>query len=198
MLASVDWGSVPDWLAGIGAILALIFAFFAVLAAHRTTVQQGLQLKVIQEDRARLQAGKVACWIHDDGGPVCRVQNGSDLPVFTTHVLIRYWPTVSPGMLDDVRWWHRISVWTCPPGCIDLPIRAENLPTPPRLTSGSAQAAIVFSDAHGVLWKRDINGRLSEIDVDIMRTIFDSSTADWTKADDAPTLDMHLRGRDRI
>jgi hypothetical protein len=45
-LAQIDWGSVPDSLGGAGSVLALIFAFYAVRAAHRANVQQGLQLQI--------------------------------------------------------------------------------------------------------------------------------------------------------
>ena len=43
-LAAVDWGSVPDWFAGAGALLALLLAFVAVRAAHRTNMRQSNQL----------------------------------------------------------------------------------------------------------------------------------------------------------
>jgi hypothetical protein len=40
VLAKLDWGSVPDWLAGVGSILALLFAAAAVLAALRANRHQ--------------------------------------------------------------------------------------------------------------------------------------------------------------
>ena len=90
VLAQIDWGSVPDWLGGAGSVMALIFAFYAVRAAHRANVQQGLQLKALEEDRTQAQASKVAVWcIRDtEDSPSCRIRNASDLPIFSVIVCI--------------------------------------------------------------------------------------------------------------
>lgn len=43
------WGSVPDWLAGCGAIAILIFARAAARSARRTNEQQAVQLAHLEE-----------------------------------------------------------------------------------------------------------------------------------------------------
>lgn len=65
-----DWGSVPDWLAGGGAMLALIFAGWAALSAHSTNKLQGAQLARLEnreaerrEEELRKQASQVAVWL---------------------------------------------------------------------------------------------------------------------------------------
>ena len=67
---SVDWGSVPDWLAGSGAIIALIFAGMAALAARRTNQIQSAQINELQREsnerrllERRQMASKVAVYI---------------------------------------------------------------------------------------------------------------------------------------
>jgi len=92
----ISWGSVPDWLSGVGTVSALAFAAVAARSALRADRQQGLQLQRLQQtdmeresDRRRSQAARVAAWIvlHGDaaqsspavwcvngsGGPVCSV-----------------------------------------------------------------------------------------------------------------------------
>jgi hypothetical protein len=43
-------GSKAEWLAGIGAVSALIFAFFAVRAANRQNKHQAEQLANLEEE----------------------------------------------------------------------------------------------------------------------------------------------------
>ncbi|WP_433507287.1 hypothetical protein ACQP04_12965 [Pseudonocardia halophobica] len=85
-------GSKADWLAGIGAIGALIFAFFAVRAAYKQNLFQAEQIRRLEDDqrerdadRRRDQASKVAIWWvrgpHDEVPYSFRYSNTSDLPV---------------------------------------------------------------------------------------------------------------------
>lgn len=93
---SIDWGSVPDWLAGAGAVTALIFAAAAVRVNRETNRGQAQQIKKLEEDQERReserraeQATKVAVWVsaHSADGeadlPLVRLVNSSSLPVYT-------------------------------------------------------------------------------------------------------------------
>ena len=82
---NVDWGSVPDWLAGIGALSALFFAAVAARAAWDGSKLQARQiLKLEEADLRRVEAGereqasKVAVWIRmaEDAAPVVVCMNG--------------------------------------------------------------------------------------------------------------------------
>lgn len=88
---AVDWGSVPDWLAGTGTILAVAFAATAAKAAWKANQIQARQLERLEqsdsirmtnEDRA--QAQRVAVWLRMSDTPTPSIVcfNGSDLPVY--------------------------------------------------------------------------------------------------------------------
>lgn len=62
VLAQVDWGSVPDWFAGVGSIAALGFALFAVLAAYKTNRQQAQQVQLLLAEARESQARNTASW----------------------------------------------------------------------------------------------------------------------------------------
>ena len=95
---SVDWGSVPDWLAGSGAIIALIFAGMAALAARRTNQIQSAQINELQREsnerrllERRQMASKVAVYIAVENVsstrlPVVRFLNSNPTPVYGLHV----------------------------------------------------------------------------------------------------------------
>ena len=58
MLAQAEFGTVPDWLAAVGTLLAFVVALrllFKELAAHREQ----------EEDRRRNQASLVTAWMID-------------------------------------------------------------------------------------------------------------------------------------
>jgi len=87
----INWGSVPDWFAGVGALVALTFAGVAARSALRTNEQQSRQLAQLEraeveraEDRRRAQAAKVASWIVLAPGsePEVWCMNSSGLPVY--------------------------------------------------------------------------------------------------------------------
>jgi hypothetical protein len=54
-MADADWGSVPDWLAAIGALVALIFAGIGARAVLRANEQQSKQLAGLDADVRRLR-----------------------------------------------------------------------------------------------------------------------------------------------
>ncbi|WP_143027784.1 hypothetical protein [Lentzea albidocapillata] len=89
-MANINWGSVPDWFAGSGAVLALFFARRAVKAAHATNEQQNKQLRQLEaaeqrrdDDERRRQASQLAVWLVRDGDSVLvRFANTSSQPVY--------------------------------------------------------------------------------------------------------------------
>ncbi|WP_433507999.1 hypothetical protein ACQP04_16990 [Pseudonocardia halophobica] len=99
-LAQVDWGSVPDWLAGIGSILALTFAYFAVRAAFRANRFQAEQIRDAALDKHREQASQVAIW--SPNGEISKTSstenlilhsvNRSGLPVYGIQVAVFVMP----------------------------------------------------------------------------------------------------------
>ena len=93
-MIELDWGALPDWLAGIGAITALVFARAAARSAKLTNEQQSVQLRKLEEseqDRAieqqREQAAHFAVWItlwrDDNYAPGVSLVNSNKTPMYS-------------------------------------------------------------------------------------------------------------------
>ncbi|GEL20740.1 hypothetical protein PA7_45770 [Pseudonocardia asaccharolytica DSM 44247 = NBRC 16224] len=179
-VVSIDWGSVPDWLAGIGAVLALIFAAAAAKAAWAANKVQARQLarldQVDLDNRAseeRAQASKIAAWIRmvESGAPAVVCFNGSALPIYRLKIFpvlhgeemldrgVTYsvkGPDSSPRVLD-----HATSV-----------IKAAFVERGPAndegggldwgdlYAEGRISVSISFVDSAGRSWRRGVAGRL--------------------------------------
>jgi hypothetical protein len=110
-IGSINFGAVPDWLGGAGAVLALLWAKKAAKAATRTAEQLEEQIKAQQLQwndaivaRQREQDEKVAAWIefHDNPLPEGQrttaaqvlgtyfyyLRNASDLPIYEVQTQI--------------------------------------------------------------------------------------------------------------
>lgn len=88
---TIDWGSFPDWLAGLAAVFALGFAGAAAQAAWKASKIQARQIEKLEqaelrraEAERRSQAERVAIWIRmaEDSKPAVVCFNGSGLPVY--------------------------------------------------------------------------------------------------------------------
>ena len=163
----IAWGSVPDWLAGGGAVIALLWARKAARATLETSCQQAVQIEAMKTDRRRAQADKVAAWIDPgkrDGDPNGNhpailqfiVRNVSDLPVYYVHV----WATTAMGEVVSLDILNAV-----PPGVSEL---APPFATPGTLKRGQAGrqlwTSMMFADAAGRFWYRERDGKLTSID----------------------------------
>jgi hypothetical protein len=213
---SMDWGSVPDWLAGVGAVTALVFAYFAVRASHQTNIQQGKQLLALEDDRRRSQAAQVAAWITEVSGElICKVQNSSPLPVFAVHIYLRQLMR-HPDVAEN-RAWIRVSPLVLPPGVTDIPIAGEvssydvwvelidrrlALPvadqrTELRPSPRATRPAVTFEDTNGHAWYRDAHGVLHETNRPGLEGLYFARPDQprWAFAKDVPFIDQTLAGR---
>ena len=155
-LAQINWGSVPDWLSGLGTILALVFAGLAVRAAHRTNVQQSKQLEMLEEDRRRSQASRVAAWCFtgSKGEPTYRITNTSGLPVFRVELWAIDGDGISPGRSDVTK------LSFVPVGDSNVAIEVGQLND-----AANDQRLLVemsFMDCAGASWARRARGELIE------------------------------------
>lgn len=169
---NIDWGSAPDWIAGIGATSALVFAALAVRAANQQNRHQADQLARLEEDqrerdrdRHRAQAEKVAAWherISEMGGPspfptvydAFIVRNASDVPVYSVWVAAsgprRDHENFAVGNLDVV-----------PPGSHSIEMRhVSDL----KVSEFTPRVLVMFRDSGGRCWRRRENGLLEECD----------------------------------
>ena len=77
----IDWGSVPDWMSGVGALVAVP----ALVFAYRSYRMQRRQVEDLLEDKKREHASKISVWVErsDNDGPLeYVVANRSDSPVY--------------------------------------------------------------------------------------------------------------------
>jgi hypothetical protein len=152
----VDWGSFPDWLAGIGAIVALLFAFFAVRAAHQTNVQQGKQLQALEHQQTQEQASKVAVWLDwtGDDVPAYHISNTSGLPIYEVYL---------NAARSMVSLFHATYEKVIPPGDTFIALTpigeydGQHIPA-------NATAAMAFTDCSMNTWVRDPDGLLVQAD----------------------------------
>jgi hypothetical protein len=163
----MDWGSVPDWLAGTGSVAALLFAFYAVREARRTNAQQSEQLGHVLAERRRAQAAKISGWVVEtaSGERQIRISNGSELPVFAMVAFCGLYDCeLDP---DPTRTVHH-AVWcqyrqrSVPPGTTTF--RLPPNPDVPNLQAERTDSyfvALVFRDGDGTVWLRDSYGRLT-------------------------------------
>ena len=173
---SLDWGSVPDWLAGVGTIGALIFAYRAVRAANRQNQHQAAQLARLEndqrdrdEEQRRAQASNVALWWqHRDrsaSGPAHAfyVSNTSDLPVTEVVFVVR-----TPRSQVECLAVPYIAPRTREVNSIDFDkvfsqLRDEFVEFQGHGPSGD-MAALEFTDMAGLRWRRNLSGNLTPID----------------------------------
>jgi hypothetical protein len=167
----VEYGTLPDWLAGAGTVGALAVALVLLSQDLRAR-------REVEEDRRRAQASRVVCWLESadsvetwtpsgGGTSTTRVvgthlevvlHNGSDEPVFDCRVHVDLDPTVAASSAPDGSWRHTVTERMLPPGQTRLPLweqPGEDLPY--------ASAWMVFTDASNRRWQRGHSGRLSQM-----------------------------------
>ncbi len=135
----IDWGSLPDWIAALGTILAFVVA---------------LTVLVIQlVDRQRNAAGRVYAWLDSSALPMATLHltNAADEPVYDC--------TITPEILGQVYEMERRIV------PLVLPGSTTDFST--SIPGGSATTgvnylgvAMSYRDAHGRRWRRDRSGKL--------------------------------------
>ena len=169
----VDWGSVPDWLSGGGALLAVLFAGIAAKAAIRANIHQTRQIQQIEQqeqdrraERTRAQAALVAAWVVPDGSLLPRIffRNGSQLPVYAVTVAChsplgsadhRYpvrGPDAAPVVLSRLTGVLR--------GVGDAADFRSGEDWAQVLDTGELAIALCFMDSNGRWWVRDRGGTL--------------------------------------
>ncbi len=187
---SIDWGSAPDWVAGIGTTLAFGAAGYAGLAAKR----QLDHLRRQEEDRAleehRAHSSRVAIWLEAgiDGQPHVFYSNGSGLPIYAVTVRCRVpWHRVGPhpgmthteipvlGPTDGPRRLHKVEadLRSTTAGVMRhtgsggfVAIQPDLVGWAPKslgeLVVTDVSAGIAFKDAQGHAWARLADGTLTE------------------------------------
>jgi hypothetical protein len=197
----IDWGSVPDWLAGGGATAALLWARKAAIAAARTDERQGIQLAAFEQDRKRAQAERVAVWFDytRDNKAHHRLvmRNASNLPVY--ELLI--WINVVVG---DVRAPKELSeqdsrfitryVYCLPPNETVTESLDEAPVGVPLYSDTERFTQYVFRDSSGSYWKRPSGAALLGITPEEDRRLRTEVRLRSTSGSAAPALPPEMDG----
>jgi hypothetical protein len=167
---SIDWGSVPGWIAGVGAATALYFARAAALYTRKAAEEQAAQVAALNKESQRnneierkQHASKVAVYIgsqqtSDGRSPIVRFVNSGDLPIYgitvfcftPTRVLTRRYYVIGPQTEK-----RTMSTLTA-----RLTLMFQSSDPRPLIRSGGLVAACSFRDAVGAAWFRDAHGTL--------------------------------------
>lgn len=160
MIGGVDWGTVPDWVAGIGTAGALIFT--GLLFRHELNRASDERQAALQRetDREAEQAGAISSWIELDErtemGSFWRVVvgNASTAAVYNCLVEATEYPD---GEIESY------AMATIPPGSPQSanlnPDRFRHVRTSPAINS-----QVRFTDAHGRHWLRNWYGELERLE----------------------------------
>ncbi|GAA5169554.1 hypothetical protein GCM10023321_65370 [Pseudonocardia eucalypti] len=168
-MPGVDWGSVPDWLAGLGAISALLFARSAVKAAQATNRQQTAQIRALEESEERRRAEATAryatrfvCWISgwesEPDLPAVVLVNSNDVPLYQVTIYVgtplgcAFAPYVHVGPTEGRRRMGR------PTRALRTLVDGQDFVA--LRDSGALWTAMTFRDANGHWWSRSPIGLL--------------------------------------
>jgi hypothetical protein len=165
-VAAVEYGTVPDWIAGIGTAIATLVAAVAILRE----VQRRREEQAAEFSR---QARRVLCWPAVVEAPDYEgrtmpgrpsnptlgviIRNGSEEPVVDFKAQAELDPAVLAEMDDALRRRLTVEEPIVPPGDMQ---RTGYLPTSARTF---ARVWMVFTDANGTRWLRDSNWKLRQV-----------------------------------
>lgn len=177
-MGGINWGSVPDWLAGGGAVFALLFAAAAVRTARATNEQQTKQIAALQraeearvEERRSQYASRLASWItlseddeqgHRSPAPAVALVNSNETPMYRVRVYAGTSLGVTFAMYNFVGPLSGRRI-------MDRPTRAIRKMLPEGensalLDSGALWTALTFRDPAGRWWCRSPSGELHGCD----------------------------------
>jgi hypothetical protein len=170
-LLAVDWGSIPDWIAGIGTAAA----FFIALLLFRRQLNE---FRDAEESRRRAQATHISAWCKEEEQPDgsssrwLRLRNGSEEPVYQCAALFASANNATWTAQDHGEWQAAISSSTASYGARGTMVLAPGETARWMVEDGelrSARGAIVpvfliFRDAQGTSWSRSPRGTLLRFD----------------------------------
>lgn len=144
-LATLNWGSVPDWFAAVGTIGAVAVALY--LAEKGARDQRGREREA--------QASCISSW-HQPGREDVVISNPSSSAIYNVAISFG----VSYGEGEPFQQGNEFNVFlrALPAG----ESRIHEPPTPPELVGRELAVSVTFKDAQGVHWRRDATGKLYE------------------------------------
>jgi hypothetical protein len=165
----MDWGSLPDWLAAIGTLLAVAVSVSIAVYEVRKR-REGERLLAAEHLRARQSdAAAVVAWVESKNKrrrphTTLRLLNSGTRPVFAVAMIpVVYgsfergqpWavPVVGPGVSFDSPFDDALK------SLVTLHGAPENILDAP---DGRVGVKLIFRDSEGRSWERGIDGKLKE------------------------------------
>jgi hypothetical protein len=160
-----DWGSVPDWIAGVGTAGALILGFIVLRRDVRARSDETQRRAADDEDRRRRQASKVSGRVDmvptpllDGGGPTimklfATARNGSDEPIYRVVGLM-----IDSLTKEDIKSLSFVDVL---PGGAESDVDVTELLDDDRLKTTHWLLELAFTDSNGNKWRRHVDSDLS-------------------------------------
>ncbi len=177
MRRMVAWGDVPNWIAAIAALMAVLFAWLAARHTQRLLLHEARRDRRVQEREVRSQADLVGAWV------ACRVtpDGGIDVTLQEYGLVVR---NASPAPVFDVvvestdydgEPQRPLTLAVMPPGEFYAPATHEKwlweLPDPVDAVDGIVRpvmrrkerrvTGVRFRDSAGNRWHRDAMGQLT-------------------------------------
>ncbi len=176
LVAAVNWGDVPTWVAGIGTVGTLGAALWQIRNERNRRLAADEQLR---RERHVEQARMIAAYLGEeerergvDDGVTGRTSfylaNNSAEPVYSVLVGSVFLQGTGPRVLEDVIKLHSreqrrgpvTTVSILPGGLYRVWVRGTGWQ---RVLSGRGAVEVAFTDAAGAHWIRRASGRLEEL-----------------------------------
>lgn len=153
-LGLIDWGSVPEWLAAIGTVGAVIVA---LVIAFRDSRQRARAERSAQADNITAWQSVVGRGTFNERAHI-NLSNSSSLPIYD--IALSYGAPYGEGARFQTGASKQIFLLRLPPGKCQV----RELPKVPKLDKPQYELgiSISFRDSYGRFWRRDASGVLTE------------------------------------
>lgn len=156
LVTGAEWGTVPDWVEALATVVAAGAAIGAGRWALRLLEVEQRRDERLEEERRREQASHVGAYI--DAARIVHIVNASKQPVHDLNVRVdivgRKHPIEFPYTLGPSKEWPE-----------ELKDQARDDFNAALVADGAppSRLEMAFTDGQGVRWRRELNGRLSEV-----------------------------------
>jgi hypothetical protein len=151
--STVDWGSVPEWIASIGSVIATLLAVTGLLyEMHKRRVAQAeaaAERRAAEANQARLVS--VGVQVRGDGHRAdLALRNDSGAPIRAVSPVLYWAESGAPWRIPQLADRTPLAVLGPHESVIALAEVAANEPGPPGPTA--VRGAVTFTDAEGRRW----------------------------------------------
>jgi hypothetical protein len=151
--AAVDWGSVPDWIAGIGSVIATLLAVTGLLYEMRkrriAEAETTAERRAAEANQARLVSVQVRVRGNGQRSEIT-IRNDSEAPIRTLSPLVYWAESGASWRLPRLADAAPLAVLGPHESLTSLAEVAAGEPGPP--VPAAVRGAVAFTDAEGRRW----------------------------------------------